>query len=255
MERVILSLALFLFLASHTYAAPSGSCWSISPSNITYDSGKNNVFYQVKSLRLCFINDTYHNITVQMYATANTGEKDAPAASPWLMGRLGKIFGASSPRAVLLSPVTFTGIYLFEAPQSIVFSYSNDAACSEQQPYCCDLCPGVMYRFAGKYGFEVTPSFDAPVILSITPDSVPRAAAGDQVPRPYQWGDLDFSLPLSCDTVSCGSFVGVVPNPYQGGSVAYTVRRFQFSEAELINSAERQCYKQFHSWRGHCCGR
>lgn len=203
--RALVAL-LVVLLAGSVFSDPSGSCWLVNPDGVQYDVGNPDIYYQLMQMRLCFINATYHNLTWTMTVSA----KGYPSKA--------------------LNPVTATGMYFFEAPQSIIFSYAGENACQETQTYCCNLCPLVMERFAGKYGFEATPSLSSPTTISITPDSVPRGGASSAVPMPYQWGDLDVALPLACNTTSCGSFSGLVPNPYQGGSVSYSVRRFPLSE-------------------------
>lgn len=195
----LFALLLLPLLAS---SSPAGTCWNVSPANASYYAAEASVAYTIASIQLCFIDDSYHNITWSLYAAA-------------------KGF-----RPQLLNPATAVGIYFFEAPQSIVFSYYKDASCSQVHSFCCDLCPDIMYRFSGKYGFEASPSLAAPTLLAITPDSVPRASPYDAVPRPYQWGDLDMVHPMACNTTGgcAGAFSGVVPNPYEGGNVSYSVR-------------------------------
>jgi hypothetical protein len=212
---------LFLLLLSSSpvlpvHAQPSG-CWTASPANLSFSFGPEGggsssaagVQYFIKQLQLCFINSTYHNLSLTVYVKAK----------------------GYSP--VLLNPATMTGLYAFEAPQSIVFAYANDAACVQAHTFCCDLCPRLLDRFAGKFGFEALPSLASPSTLMITPDSVPRAEMGDAVALPYQWGSLDYPLPMGCSS-GCGSFSGVVPNPYSGGNVSYTVRRFLYCREEQV---------------------
>lgn len=204
---LLVLLAALLAQVPISSAQPSG-CWSVSPNNITFSFGTqgggsssaSNVLYELKQQQLCFINGSYFNLSLTAYVKAK----------------------GYSP--VLLNPAVMTGMYFFEYPQSIVFAFPNQASCSQVHTFCCDLCPLVLDRFAGKYGFEAQPSLALPTILVITPDSVPRGGAGDTIALPYQWGDLDFPLPLSCSS-NCGSFTGVVPIPGSGGNVTYTVRR------------------------------
>lgn len=194
---VLLIAVLATFFIQASYAVPSG-CWEALGGNMTYPSGLNDgsVLYQLRLLRLCFLDSFNHNITFSMYVTAK------------------------GYRPQLMPDATIIGNQFYGSPQQITFSYPNTSSCyNAAPPFCCDLCPipglptnpnSILIRFAGDYGFRVQPSLAAPTDLSIVPASVPRGNPDDNNPIPYQWGGLPTALDLHCSS-GCGSFDDVLP--------------------------------------------
>lgn len=103
------------------------------------------------------------------------------------------------------------GVYYWANPQDIIFALPSNAPSYCTQTSGPGYCNWACEQFAGTY----IPFFDsvsAPMQLVINPST-----AG------INWGSIVQPIPLFCNTSSCGSATGLVPNLQQ--NVTYTVRR------------------------------
>lgn len=134
-----------------------------------------------------------------------------------------------------LPTIYANGTALWAAPDKVVLAL-NGSTCDSGDPPCCDLCDQRYYvqTFAGLYEFFISPSYDDPQTLAFAP---PPNQQPQNYYFPQNWGGLKEVMVMQCQD-TCGDWTSVVPNPYEGGNVSYSVRRFQFLLETTNKSAD-----------------
>lgn len=157
---------------------------------------------------------------------------------------------SGGPTYISLGTTTCNGTYYWAAPETVGFTYvingPTSSFCTSDSTSGRDFCPWGCQRFAGSY----VPYWDdlvAPAKMGILP--------GPDLPQ-YNWGGLAYPIGLACNTSSCGTAVGLIPQLQ--ANVNYTVRR------QLSPSEERECAREKKtasaaaagddSYFGVCCG-
>lgn len=178
--------SLFLLLGAASAQLQHSFCASLTNPVPLTPSAPSSTYYGLTSLCATFQNSTYALFSLSGYVKDVTYGYYATSAA----------CGAT---------------YLFASPDEIVLASPSCSQVPLEKPgFCSWECNELM----GTY----VPFFDnvaAPKIFTINPLVTQQAA--------LQWGGLPYPLELVCNTTSCGSASGLVPDFQQ--NVTYTVRR------------------------------
>lgn len=203
------ALVLVLLAASGTRATLQNSfCYNSGNSINTMNSGPlTPPGFSFGVFDVCLTFTTFHNYSLSLVGVAKETQQG---------------YGVSA---------TCAGQYAFAAPSFIQFvpQTCSQNVSTGQVGFCKWACS----QFSGNY-FPFFDNFSAPAQLFV-------GTAPPNSPSLYNWGYLSQPMPMTCNTTSCGSASGVVPNPYQGGNVSYTVRRFHRNNDSLVVAGRKLC--------------